>query len=54
MAGGDWSDGENDAIVADYFGPRRFATIRGLMNPISTLGGVLGQRARARDQVRRY
>ena len=29
-------------IVADFFGPQRFASIRGLMNPISVLGGVMG------------
>jgi len=29
-------------IVADYFGTRRYATIRGFMNPISVLGGVMG------------
>ena len=29
-------------IVADFFGPRRYATLRGIMNPISVGGGVLG------------
>ena len=29
-------------IVADFFGPQRFASIRGLMNPISVMGGVMG------------
>ena len=29
-------------IVADFFGPRRYATIRGIMNPIGVLGGVTG------------
>ena len=29
-------------IVADFFGPQRFASIRGIMNPISVLGGVSG------------
>ena len=29
-------------IVADFFGPRRYATIRGVMNPISVVGGVTG------------
>ena len=32
----------SQTIVADYFGPRRFATIRGMMNPVSVIGGVLG------------
>ncbi len=30
------------AIVADFFGPRRYATLRGIMNPITVGGGVLG------------
>lgn len=30
------------AVVADFFGPRRFASIRGIMNPISVIGGVIG------------
>ena len=29
-------------IVADFFGPRRYATLRGIMNPITVGGGVLG------------
>ena len=29
-------------IVADFFGPRRYATLRGIVNLISVLGGVLG------------
>ncbi len=29
-------------IVADYFGPRRFASIRGLMSPISVIGSIFG------------
>ena len=29
-------------VVADYFGPRRFATIRGFMSPISVFGSLLG------------
>ena len=30
------------AIVADFFGPRRYATLRGIMNPIAVGGGVIG------------
>ena len=30
------------AVIADFFGPKRFASIRGVMNPISVLGGVIG------------
>ena len=30
------------AVVADFFGTRRYATIRGVMSSISVLGGVLG------------
>ena len=30
------------AVIADFFGPKRFASIRGIMNPISVLGGVIG------------
>lgn len=30
------------AVVADFFGPRRYATIRGVMSSISVLGGVMG------------
>ena len=29
-------------IVADFFGPRRYATIRGVMNPMSVVGGIIG------------
>ena len=29
-------------IVADFFGPKRYATLRGIMNPIGVLGGVIG------------
>ncbi|PZC48530.1 MAG: MFS family permease/MFS family permease [Chloroflexi bacterium] len=29
-------------IVADFFGPKRYATLRGIMNPIGVMGGVLG------------
>ena len=29
-------------IVADFFGPRRYATIRGVMNPMSVGGGIVG------------
>ena len=29
-------------VIADFFGPKRFASIRGIMNPISVLGGVIG------------
>ena len=32
----------SQTIVADYFGARRFATIRGMMNPVSVIGGILG------------
>ena len=30
------------AVIADFFGSKRFASIRGIMNPISVLGGVIG------------
>jgi MFS family permease len=30
------------AVVADFFGTRRYATIRGVMSSISVLGGVMG------------
>ena len=32
----------SQTIVADYFGSRRFATIRGMMNPVAVIGSVIG------------
>ena len=29
-------------VVADFFGSRRYATIRGIMNPIGLMGGAIG------------